>query len=63
LNLIASEPTFPACHRDRQFQVERDQAGLRCIQGKAVNSISMKRPGHLQAQAVAQRYGAAVVMV
>jgi len=67
LNLIASEPDIsrvPVMIDSSKWEVI--EAGLKCVQGKAVvNSISMKEgvePFKQQAQ-LAKRYGAAVVVM
>ncbi|GAB5414361.1 MAG: methionine synthase [Congregibacter sp.] len=67
LNLIASEPDIsrvPIMIDSSRWEVI--EAGLRCVQGKAVvNSISMKagEDEFLQQAALCQRYGAAVVVM
>lgn len=67
LNLIASEPDIsrvPIMVDSSRWEVI--EAGLRCIQGKAVvNSISMKagEEEFLEQAALCQRYGAAVVVM
>jgi 5-methyltetrahydrofolate--homocysteine methyltransferase len=67
LNLVASEPDIsrvPIMVDSSRWEVI--EAGLRCIQGKAVvNSISLKagEEEFLEQAALCQRYGAAVVVM
>ncbi|MEM7251725.1 MAG: methionine synthase [Pseudomonadota bacterium] len=67
LNLVAAEPDIarvPIMIDSSKFEVI--EAGLRCVQGKAiVNSISLKEgeDAFLNHAAIAARYGAAVVVM
>ncbi len=67
LNLIASEPDIsrvPIMVDSSKWSVI--EAGLKCIQGKAVvNSISMKEgiPQFIEAAKLCRRYGAAVIVM
>ncbi len=67
LNLIASEPDIsrvPVMIDSSKFEVI--EAGLKCIQGRAVvNSISLKEgeEAFLEQARIVRRYGAAVVVM
>ncbi len=66
LNLIAAEPDIAACRDDRSSKFPIIEAGLKCVQGKAVvNSISLKEgEENFIAQAkLIRNYGAAVVVM
>ena len=67
LNLLASGAgDFPCARHDRFFQMGRDSAGLKCVQGKSiVNSISLKEGEEVflaHAREV-KRLGAAVIVM